>query len=65
LGALIGGVAVLSLLPSWYVSGVLTPVDLIYVALGWNSEPRRWLLWVALVLNAAALIATTVVWLAP
>ena len=63
MGAFIGGVAALTWLPSWTFSGILTPVGLICVAAGWNSERRRWLLWVALLLNALLLIATALVWL--
>ena len=65
LGAFVGAVGVLMWLPSWGFSGFLAPVGLLCVAVGWRSAPRRWLLWLASVLNTVMLAATALVWWPP
>jgi hypothetical protein len=65
LGAFVGAAGTLMWLPSWSFSGFLGVIGLVCVAIGWRSAPRRWLLWVASVLNTVLLVATAVVWWAP
>ena len=62
-GAVIGVSAALGWFPSWTFSGILAPFGLICVGLGWKSEPRRWVVWFALVVNAVVLIASALIWL--
>jgi hypothetical protein len=62
-GAFIGVVAAVVWLPSWTFSGIVAPFGLICIGVGWKSEPRRWVCWLGLVVNAVLLIGTAVVWL--
>lgn len=65
LAAFIGGFAALLWVPSWGLSGVVTPLGLGCVVLAWRSAARRWLLWLAFGINAAVLVATVLYWLPP
>jgi hypothetical protein len=63
LSALVGAVGLLMWLPSWSLAGVVAPVGMILAALGWRSAPRRWLLWLAFVLNGLLLLVTALAWI--
>jgi len=61
LAAFIAVVATLAWVPSGGLSGVIAPIGLACVVAGWRSVRRRWLLWLALVVNAYVLINTVLV----
>jgi hypothetical protein len=63
LAALIGTFSLLMWYPSWSLSGFLAPIGLLCVAAGRKSAPRRWLLWLALLLNGVLLLVTALIWL--
>ena len=63
--ACIGAFAALLWVPSWGLSGFLTPVGLVCVVAGRRSTPRRWLLWLAFGVNVLVLTATVLAWLPP
>lgn len=61
LAAVMAGLAWLTWVPSGGLGGFVGLVGLGCVAAGWRSARRRWLLWLALVANAFALINTLLV----
>ena len=61
LAVLVAVLATLAWVPTGGLSGFIAPVGLAFVAAGWRSSPRRWLLWLALVGNAYILINSVLV----
>jgi len=59
--AFVAVVATLAWIPSGGLSGFVTPIGVACVVAGWRSAPRRWLLWLALVVNVYVLIETVLV----
>lgn len=61
LAALVAFLASVTWVPTGGLSGFIAPIGLAFVAAGWRSASRRWLLWLALVVNAYVLINSVLV----